>query len=180
MPTIYLSPSVQGFYPWIIGGNEELYMNLIADAMIPYLRASGIDFTRSNPGDPLSRVISQSNAGNYDLHLALHSNSSPENMRGVLQGPDIYRFAASERGRKAAEIIAANIKSIYPDPSLVQVIPTTILNELRRTKAPAVLAQVAYHDNYADAVWVRDNIDSIGKYFSIAVAEYAGVPFVSP
>lgn len=33
-PNIYLSPSVQDFNEYIIGGSEEYYMNLIADAMV--------------------------------------------------------------------------------------------------------------------------------------------------
>ena len=49
MPRIYLSPSTQEFNPYVIGGNEEYYMNLIADAMEPYLYASGIAFTRNTP-----------------------------------------------------------------------------------------------------------------------------------
>ena len=80
-------------------------MNLIVDAMILVFRSNGIDFIRNNPGNSLSQIISQSNAGNHDLHIALYSNSSPENMRGILQGPDIYHYATSRRG-KAAEIIA--------------------------------------------------------------------------
>ena len=180
MPTIYLSPSVQEFNPYIIGGNEEFYMNLIADAMVPYLRASGIGFARNNPGNTLSQVIAQSNAGNYDLHLALHSNSSPENMRGILQGPDVYYYTTSTKGRQAADIISENLKNIYPNPSLVTVIPTTTLAELRRTRAPAVLAEIAYHDNYEDASWIRDNIDEIGKNLAMSVAQYLGIPFVGP
>ena len=92
MPSIYLSPSVQEFNPYITGGNEEFYMNRIADAMVPYLLASGITVTRNNPGDSLAQVIRQSNAGDYDLHLALHSNSSPEELSGQLQGPDVYYY----------------------------------------------------------------------------------------
>jgi N-acetylmuramoyl-L-alanine amidase len=180
VPTIYLSPSVQEYNPFIIGGSEESYMNQIIDAMVPYLRASGIEFTRNNPGDTLSQVVEKSNAGNYDLHLALHSSSSPENMRGVLQGPDVYFFTASTNGRRAADIIAVNLKKIYPNPSLVTVIPSTTLAELRRTKAPAVLIDIAYHDNYADAEWIRDNVDAIGKNIAMSVAEYLGVPFVNP
>lgn len=172
MPIIYLSPSSQESDSWLIGGNEEHYMNLIVDAMIPFLRSSGIDFTRNDPGNSLSQIVSQSNTGNYDLHLALYSNSSPENMRGVLQGPDVYYYAISKEGQRAAKNIAEKISKIYPTPDLVQVIPTTILPELRRTKAPAILVKIAYHDNYADATWVRDNIDSIGKQLTTAAAEY--------
>ena len=49
MPTIYLSPSTQEFNPYVGGGNEEYYMNLIADSMVPYLIASGIQFVRNTP-----------------------------------------------------------------------------------------------------------------------------------
>ena len=180
MPSIYLSPSVQEFNPYITGGNEEYYMNLIADAMIPYLLASGISVTRNNPGDTLAQVINQSNAGNYDLHLALHSNSSPEYLAGQLMGPDVYYYAYSSEGQRAADIIAQNLKAIYPNPNLVTTIPTTTLAELRRTKAPSALVEIAYHDNYSDANWITNNIPQIGYNLALSVTEFLGVPFVEP
>ena len=82
MPSVYLSPSLQEYNPYIDGGNEEYYMNLIADAMEPYLRASGIDFRRNDPDMTLSQAIADSNKGNHDLHLAIHSNAAPEGSAG--------------------------------------------------------------------------------------------------
>ena len=77
-PNLFLVPSVQQYNPYINGlGSEEYYMNLIADAMEPYLYASGITFTRNNPDDTLSQAIALSNAGDSDFHLALHSNAAP-------------------------------------------------------------------------------------------------------
>ena len=38
MPSIYLSPSTQQYNEYVNGGSEEYYMNLVADAMEPYLR----------------------------------------------------------------------------------------------------------------------------------------------
>jgi N-acetylmuramoyl-L-alanine amidase len=180
VPAIYLSPSVQEYNPFITGGSEEFFMNRIADAMVPYLRASDIGFTRNNPGETLADIIGKSNAGNYGLHLALHSNSSPDNMKGVLQGPDVYFFTANSDGRRAADIFAENLKKIYPNPKLVTVIPTTILAELRKAEAPAILIQIAYHDNDTDAAWIRDNIDAIGKNLAMSAAAYLDVPFVTP
>ena len=70
MPRIYLSPSTQEYNIYRSGdGSEEYYMNLIADAMIPYLDATGIEYTRNSPADSVSSIIAQSNSGNYDLHL---------------------------------------------------------------------------------------------------------------
>lgn len=178
MPSIFLSPSVQEYNPYIIGGTEEYYMNLIADAMEPYLTASGISYTRNDPDAPLAQAIALSNAGNYDLHLALHSNAAPEYLSGSLRGPDVYYYAYSVPGQEAANIIANNLKWIYPDPSLVTVIPNTTLAELRRVTAPSVLVEVAYHDNWADAQWIQNNIDAIAKNLSVSVADFLNVAFV--
>ena len=107
MPSLFLSPSVQQFNPYVNGlGSEEYYMNLIADAMEPYLYASGITFTRNDPDAPLSQAIALSNAGNYDFHLALHSNAAPDNLSGQIQGSDIYYYATSAEGQHAADIFA--------------------------------------------------------------------------
>lgn len=180
MPRIFLSPSLQEFNPYVGGGNEEYYMNLVADAMEPYLRASGIDFTRNDPNSTLSQTIAQSNAGNYDLHVALHSNASPEAQKGQNRGVQVYYYPTSSSGQRAADIIAQNYTGIYPDPNDVAVIPTTSLAEVRRTKAPSVLIETAFHDNAQDADWIRSNINNIARSVSKSIAEYLGVPFVTP
>ena len=179
MPSIYLSPSTQEFNPYIIGGNEEYYMNLIADAMEPYLYASGISFTRNTPDMTAASSIIQSNMGNYDLHLALHSNATGAG-DGSRRGTEVYYYPTSINGQRAAEIIANNLKLIYPLPQLVRTIPTTSLGEVRRTRAPSVLIEFAYHDNYEDAVWIRDNIEAIAANVVVSLTDYFGIPFVVP
>ncbi len=178
MPTVYLSPSLQEFNPYVGGGNEEYYMNLVADAMEPYLRASGINFVRNSPDMTLSQAINQSNNSAVDLHLAIHSNASPASNAGANTGADIYYFPSSNQGERFADIIAENYRQVYPRD--VQVIPTSSLAEVRRTKAPSVLVEVAYHDNVTDANWIRNNINNIARALSKSIAEYFGVPFVEP
>ncbi len=180
MPKIYLSPSLQEFNPYVDGGNEEYYMNLVADAMEPYLRASGIEFDRNSPEMTLSQAIADSNSGNYDLHLAIHSNAAPPSAAGGFTGADIYYYPTSTNGKRLAETIQNDYKSTYYNPSNVDIIPTTSLAEIRRTEAPAALIEVAYHDNPQDAQWIRDNIDNIARSLSKSVADYLGVPFVEP
>ena len=85
MPSIFLSPSLQEWNKYTGGGNEEYYMNLIADAMEPYLISSGITFTRNDPDDTLRQAINLSNAGNYDFHLALARVSKNETVTDFLQ-----------------------------------------------------------------------------------------------
>lgn len=180
MPIIYLSPSTQEFNPYVNGGNEEFYMNLIADAMEPYLTASGIQYVRNSPEMTAATSIQQSNQGNYDFHLALHSNASGPAQSGQVQGTEVYYYPNSNDGRIAAEIIANNLKSIYLYPDLVKTVPTTRLGEVVRTRAPSVLIEFAYHDNYEDAQWIKDNIDEIARNVVLSLTEYFGLPFEAP
>lgn len=78
MPFLFLSPSTQEFNPYITEGNEEYWMNLLADRMEPYLHASGVNTVRNDPAAGAAGAIRLSNQGDYDFHLALHSNASPE------------------------------------------------------------------------------------------------------
>lgn len=172
MPTIYLSPSTQEFNQFVTGGTEEQYMNLIADHMIPYLRANGIQFARNTPEMTAGSSIRQSNEGNYDLHLAIHSNASGEGKAGTNKGTVVYYYPSSTKGKRAAEIIADNFRKVYPYPELVKILPITNLGEVSRTKAPAVLVEVAYHDNVEDANWIKNNIDTIAQTLVTSVAQY--------
>ena len=180
MPKIYLSPSAQEFNHYVDGGNEEYYMNLIADAMEPYLTAGGIDFSRNQLEMPLWKIINDANGQDYNLHLAIHSNASPESQSGKNTGVQIFYYPTSERGKRFAEIIASNYRPIYREPMNVKVVPNANLAELRKTKAPAVLIETAFHDNREDARWIRDNLDNIARALAKSVAEYLNVPFKEP
>ena len=180
MPKLFLSPSTQEYNPYVDGGNEEYYMNLVADAMEPYLDASGIMYVRNDTAGTVKNSIARSNAGDYDLHLAIHSNASPPQSAGRNRGVQVYYYSGSEKGRRAAEIIAENYKRLYPLPEMVKTVATTSLAELKGTRAPAVLIETAFHDNVDDARWIRDNIDNIARALSKSVADYLGVEFKEP
>ena len=180
MPFLYLSPSTQEFNLYSTTGNEELWMNRIADAMEPYLRASGINFTRNDPSTNAATAIRESNAGNYDFHLALHSNAAAGANAGNVRGVDVYYYPASAEELRMANILVEKLKEIYPLPDLVRALPTTSIGEVRRTKAPSVLAELGYHDNVLDARWVEENVDSIARYLSMGVSEYFSLPFLQP
>lgn len=177
MPTIYLSPSTQQSNLYVNGGSEEYYMNLIADAMEPYLRSSGIQYVRNSPDMTARSSIRQSNAGNYDLHLALHSNAAPEGRYGQKRGSEVYYYPTSTRGKRAAGIVAKNLREIYP--GTVSLIPTTRLGEVRQPYAPSVFIEFAYHDNLDDANWIKNNIQAIAINVVQSLTEYFGIPFVN-
>lgn len=179
MPIIYLSPSTQEYNPYVGGGTEEYYMNLIADAMEPYLAASGIQFVRNTPEMTAASSIAASNAGNFDLHLALHSNATGSG-QGNIRGTDVYYYPTSAEGKRFADIAANNLQMIYPLPDKVRTVPTTTLGEVARVRAPGVLIELAYHDNPQDADWIRNNIQPIAENLVLSLTEFFGIPFNMP
>ena len=119
MPIIYLSPSTQEANMYVNGGSEEEWMNRLADAMVPYLNASGIQYSRNTPDMNAVSSIRASNAGTYDLHLALHSNASAPSNYGKTRGIIVFYYPGSSKGKRAAEIMADNLQAIYPLPNRV-------------------------------------------------------------
>lgn len=181
MPMLFLSPSTQEYNIYYDGsGSEEYYMNLIADYMEPYLTASGITFTRNNPEGTVGDSVRLSNAGDYALHLALHSNAAGSANLGKQTGSDVYYYPTSVNGKRAADITVNNLKSIYPQPDRVRALPTTMLYELNNTRAPSILLELAYHDNPGDAEWIKNNLMKIAENLSLSVAEYFGMTLVNP
>ena len=135
MPIIYLSPSTQDWNPYVTGsGSEEYHMNRIADAMVPYLLSSGIQYTRNSPDMTAGSSIRQANNGYYELYLALHSNASAEGNYGANRGIVAFYYPGSGEGQRAAEIFASNLREIYPLPDRVTIRPTTTLGEVKLSR----------------------------------------------
>lgn len=180
MPIIYLSPSTQENNLYVNGGTEAEWMNRLADTMEPYLTASGIRFSRNTPDMTALSSIRASNTGDYDLHLALHSNAAPEGKYGQVRGVLVFYYPGSVQGQKAASLIANGLKTIYPLPNLVRTEATTTVGEVRRVRAPSVFLELGYHDNLDDAVWVQTNLEAIARNIVLSLTEYFGLPFLEP
>ena len=182
MPSVFLSPSTQEYNLYITGaGSEEYFMNLIADAMEPYLTANTIRFGRNTPEMTAASSIRRGNAGDSDFDLALHSNASTDGSReGVVRGIIAFYYPGSTNGQRAADIFVRNLQTIYPLPEKVYARATTTLGEVRRPRMPAVLLELGYHDNYADARWIQSSVQSIAANLVLSLTEYFGLPFITP
>ena len=138
-------------------GSEEYNMNLLADALVPYLLSNGIQYKRNQPDMTAGSSVRDANTGYYDLYLALHSNASPEGRYGENRGIIAFYY-----------------------PNQVTTRSTTTLGEVRLPNAPAVLVEIGYHDNYADAVWLEGHWDAIAQQLARALTRCFGLPFIYP
>ena len=101
-------------------------------------------------------------------------------MAGMLRGIDVYYSPYDKYSETLAVIIANNFMSIYPLPDKCSAKPTTTLGEVTQTKAPAVLCEIGYHDNYSDATWLEGHWDAIAQQIARGLTEYFGLPFIYP
>lgn len=180
MPNIYLSPSTQENNIYVNGGTEEEWMNRLADALEPYLTASGIRYTRNTPQMTAASSIRASNAGTYDLHLALHSNAAPEGLYGQRRGILVFYYPTSRDGQRVAHLMADNFKEIYPLPNNVRAEPSTTVGEVRRPRAVSVFLELGYHDNADDAAWIKSNLEASARTIALTLTEYFEIPFLTP
>ena len=169
---IFLSPSAQEYN---IGygdyGSEEYRMNRIADIVEKMLRDQGYTVYRNNPNEKLSDAVRRSNEVNPDIHVALHSNASGEGFSA--QGPEIFANRPNTPGDRLANLIYNEIMQIYPDPTKGRgVLHTSSLYEIIRTNAPAVLLEVAFHDNPEDAQWIINNEEQIAQAIVSGINSY--------
>jgi N-acetylmuramoyl-L-alanine amidase len=94
---------------------------------------------------------------------------------GGTRGIDLYYYPGSRDGRAVAELLVDALREVYPLPDLVRALPTTMLGEVRRTAAPAVLAELGYHDNPEDAVWIEENLPAIAQALARALSLYFAI-----
>ncbi|MDR0884740.1 MAG: N-acetylmuramoyl-L-alanine amidase [Oscillospiraceae bacterium] len=177
MASVFLSPSTQAYNEYITEGTEKEHMQRLADAMEPFLDLAGITYGRNDPDGNVQKSVAMSNEGDWDLHLALHSNAAPEGQSGQFQGPLVLYAPGNMAGGKAAQYVAQAMADIYPEDGKVVLRPETNLYELQKTKAPVVFLETAYHDNPEDAKWIEDATVAIADHLTQALASYFGLPY---
>lgn len=171
---VYLSPSIQESNIGVCGyGTEEVRMNQIADVVQRVLKAHDIVCYRNKPEWTLEQVIKDSNLKKPDLHFAIHSNA------GGGRGCIVFAYAPGGEGEKAAKSIYAELEPLTPSAD-GGVKFNSKLYELNSTKAPAVLVEIAFHDNADDAKWIIANIEPIGTALAKGALKHFGIEYKEP
>ena len=177
MPKVFLSPSTQEWNPYIDGGNEEQYMNLIADRMEPYLRSSGITYVRNDPDrmlpEPLQIPTPAISTYTLPFTATPHRNPWQACCGALMCTIPPYDKYSETRGHHCQQLYEH-----LPLPDKCSAKPTTTLGEVTQTKAPAVLCEIGYHDNREDADWIRNNLTAIAVSLTQSLCDYFGIPLI--
>ena len=160
MAKLCLNPSTRPD-PSPNGGHEAYWMSRIAAAMEPKLESWGV-------------APASAEEEGCGLSLTLRSHAAPQEIEAKIKGAEVYYYAYSPAGKRAAEIFTQAIKSVYPEPALVESAPTPVPEELRTPKVPALLVKLGYHDNPQDEAWLVNNVDAIAAALARAAADFLG------
>ena len=175
---VYLSPSNQnGNYGVASTGftTEMEIMNKIADVVEATLKNNGVTVYRNSPSGDINAWVATSNYVHADFHLAIHSNaSSSHEARGI----EIYVDDAQSNALSVATNIYNNLWSIYPGNTVSTYdrgvkYANGALGEVNDEFLPTgALIEVAYHDQYDDALWIMQNISTIGENIANSILSY--------
>ena len=173
--SLYLSPSNQirniGFGDY---RSEKERMNEVADVMEPILKAHGVVVYRNDPNNGLRDYVAEANKLDVDLYFAVHSNAANKRARGT----EAFCFRFGGEGERFAKRVVDEILTIYNGPnrgvkeSHSHFGPGKPLYETANPNAPAVLVEIAFHDEERDANWILANIEPIGQALARAVLKH--------
>lgn len=177
MKKLYLSPSSQENNLGPGNYNEEVVMNLIADAMMSELKAyPEILVMRNKRGNSYAGHIAESDAFKPDLHFALHSNA----LSGKARGCEIYCNDPSDLsspGTQFSMILYRRISAMTPTGD--RGIKVGTMAEVKTVHAYATLMEVAFHDNSDDALWITNHISEIAHESVLSLLDLWKIPYTN-
>ena len=179
MADVYLSPSPAHFNTGYGNyGTEERRMNLIADVVEYELTRHGVTTVRNDPDMTLTEVVADANAKNPKIYVAIQSQSANTMSRGT----QVYYYKPGTNGERLASDIFHFLSEITPTEDIgisegASVYGGLGFYELRRTKMPAVIVMVGFHDNPLDADFIIDHTYEIGVAIAQGILDYLGIPY---
>lgn len=182
MPEVYLSPSPRHFNRgYGTYGTEEERMNLIADVVELELVRNGLTTARNNPAYDLPTVVSDANAQNSDIYVAIRSVNCDAGVRGS----KIFYYRPGSNSQRLAEDIYARLSRVTPSEDRGVETGQNVYGglgyyELRRTRMPAVIVEVGCHNNPLDADFIVRNVYEIGVAIAQGILDYFGLPYTTP
>ncbi len=179
MATVYLSPSSQHFNTGYGSyGTEEQRMNLLANVIEYELIRNGVTADRNGPEMTLTEIVADANAKNPQIYVALQSQSAG----GELSGAEVFYYKADTNSNRLASDIFEHLSKITPSEDIGLSDGSPVYGglgfyELRKTNAPAVIVEIGFHDNPADAEFIINNIYEIGVEITKGILDYLGVSY---
>lgn len=169
-PSVYLSASSQESNLGIDGVSEEARMNVLVRDVGNILASRGVKVYYNDPAWGLSKIVSDSNAKQPDLHIAVHTNA------GGGTGTETWCYGISGTNSAAfgSKLQAALVGTLelrdrgIKDSSVHGFRWAEVVN----TNATSVLTEVFFHDNAEDVKRYKQRYQRVVAAMADAVSEW--------
>lgn len=170
----YLSPSNQGNNIGVNGyGNERDQMYLLIYEITPHLDRAGVSFHVPEKTMQIADRVRESNEMGACFHFALHSNAGG---RGKAWGPVALYY--SDAGKKFSQKLVDSLLVLgQKNNRSYNVKQQKDLYELRKTKAPAALLEVDFHDSSVGVEFITKRRAEIAEAIAKVIIEADGKEF---
>ena len=171
----YISPSNQGANIGVNGyGSERDQMYLLAMEITPHLDRAGVSFVVPERTVSITERVRQSNELGCCFHLALHSNAGGG---GKAYGPVGLYY--SDTGKAFCEKLVDALLALGQQSNRsYHIKQEKSLYELRKTKAPAALIEVDFHDSPIGVEFITKRRSEIAEAIARVIIEADGKQFV--
>ena len=143
----------------------------VADLVVGYLTAAGVEVAGNLQSDSLEEVVDASNESEANLFISIHCNACNGNARGT----EVWYYHRSAYGEMLADCIRHQIVDALgtADRGSKGAKPgVNGLYVLNNTGATAVLVELAFIDNEQDAQLLRDKQDDFARAIARGVTDY--------
>ena len=172
-PKIYVSPSNQSGNPYATGGtNERAQCAKIAKACVAYLQKAGFRVKCTYADDMVDRVR-ESNAFGADVHLAIHTNATPNHT--VTGGTQVLLYALSGEQKKLGQAVFDRLAPLTPGKSAEKLVAMPDFYECRAAKGMTVYCECEFHDTKTGSDFIRTHTAAIGEAIAQGICDYYGV-----
>lgn len=170
----YLSPSNQGANLGVNGyGSERDQMYALLLEITPHLDRAGVSFVVPEKDVSLTERVRQSNDMGACFHLALHSNAGG---KGQARGPIALYY--SDTGKTFCEKLVQSLLSLGQESNRSShVKQEKSLYELRKTRCPAALLEVDFHDSPGGVEFITSRRSEIAEAIARCIIEADGREF---
>lgn len=157
-------------------GSERDQMYQLVLEITPHLDRAGISFVVPEREVSITERVRQSNALGACFHLALHSNAGGN---GKAYGP--VALYHSETGEDfCRKLVDALLALGQQSNRACHVVQQKSLYELRKTKAPAALLEVDFHDSSTGVEFITKHRREIAEAIAKVIIQAEGKEFVEP
>jgi len=180
MPSVLLSAcgsigTDSGAGEYCNGADESAVMGAILTLLQDYLQVSGLRAPIRPIKLPSAMAATYANRQRVNLLFTMRSYSAP-----AKQGIEICFFPASEKSRRAAQLLLEHLAPVAPDAKRVILLPSPQLPEFRMARCPAVQLRLGCRADQEDAQWMLQRTGVIAHALAGAITEWFGIPCKSP